>query len=252
MRNIILLLVIAIFCIPLSNAYLSSEIYLSQDGSATFIGRASNPVEIEGISFQNGQIIGVTEKLTSKEAEIWTFSVLFNDSAELKIFLPDNAELKSSITSNLDTMIGSEKGTIVINTAGYNPEISFQYILKKEGYKDYSYLITFGLLIAAILTFIIVKRKKKERENKKKAIKLVGEKKSRKIDIVKKTLNEREQIIINELLKLKKAKQRFLQKKTEIPKASFSRYIQNLEKKGIITKKGIGKNNLIELKKEML
>jgi uncharacterized membrane protein len=252
MKKIILLLIIAIFCIPFSNAYLSSEIYLGQDGSATFIGRGSNPVAIEGISFQNGQIVGVTEKLTSKEAEIWTFSVLFNDSAELKIFLPDNAELKSGITSNLDTIISSEKGTIVINAAGPNPQISFKYILKKESGNNYSYLIIAVLIIAAIFSFIAFRRKKNEAGKKKSTMQEIEKEKSRKIDIVKKTLNEREQTIINELLKLKKAKQSFLQKKTEIPKASFSRHIQNLEKKGLIIKKGLGKNNILEIRRGMI
>ena len=39
-----------------------------------------------------------------------------------------------------------------------------------------------------------------------------------------------------------------LRKLTYIPKASFSRHIQELEKKGLINRSGEGKNKFVEIK----
>ena len=68
---------------------------------------------------------------------------------------------------------------------------------------------------------------------------------------MKQTLNDRETKILESLLELGgKAKQNQLQKFTAIPKAAFSRHIASLEAKSLISKKSLGRVNLIQVKVE--
>jgi len=73
-------------------------------------------------------------------------------------------------------------------------------------------------------------------------------KKKEDIEIIKKTLSERENLIIDKLKEVKEIKQSRLSKLTEIPKASLFRHLIQLEKKGIIKRTGEGKNKIISLK----
>ena len=60
-------------------------------------------------------------------------------------------------------------------------------------------------------------------------------------------MSEREQLIID-ALKKGPVKYNLLRKKVDIPKASFSRHIRNLEKKNIVIREGDGRNKLIKLR----
>ena len=63
-------------------------------------------------------------------------------------------------------------------------------------------------------------------------------------------MNERERNIIDKLKETGKIKGSQLRRMLEIPKASFSRHIQELEKKGIVKRTGEGRNRFIELAKK--
>lgn len=60
-------------------------------------------------------------------------------------------------------------------------------------------------------------------------------------------INDREKDIV-ELLMKKPMRQKKIRKVLDIPKASFSRYIINLEKKKLILREGEGKNKVVRLK----
>jgi uncharacterized membrane protein len=60
-------------------------------------------------------------------------------------------------------------------------------------------------------------------------------------------LNEREKSILETLKKTGKVKGSQLRRLSEIPKASFSRHIHELERKKLIRLSGDGKNKFIEL-----
>lgn len=249
------LLILGILAIPTIPAYTSANIYIDEDGSASFIGEASAPLEdVIGVGFKNGRITGITQQLTSKNADVWTFALNLNDSAELRIFLPENALLQvSSLDSNVEPLVGDYKNSVVLSLGGSNPYISFDYTISQPEDKNLFLIAVsiFSILLISLLLFFAARKKlKRKSENRKQKSKT--RKKTRKIDVVKQTLNEREKIIVEKLLKLKEAKQSFLQKKTEIPKASFSRHIQNLQRKGVLEIEEKGRNNLIKLNREML
>jgi uncharacterized membrane protein len=249
MKRKFFLILSLIFYIQFVDAYTLAEIYLNQDGSAVFLGKSSQEPNITGIEFENGKIFGITQVLTKKDAEIWTFSFALNDSAELRIFLPEGSELKlNSLISNLDAEISNYKNNIVVSIAGINPEISFDYEVNVKREKNHKLILSVLFLLLLVVTLFFFLRKRRSRDRKQRT----KPRRKRKIDVIKKTLNEREQKIIEKLLELRRAKQSLLQRKTEIPKASFSRHIKNLEDKGIVIKTGIGRNNVIELRKEML
>ena len=60
-------------------------------------------------------------------------------------------------------------------------------------------------------------------------------------------INENEQKIIEILMK-SPLRQKEIRKNLNIPKASFSRYLLNLEKKKLIIREGEGKNKVVKLK----
>ena len=72
-------------------------------------------------------------------------------------------------------------------------------------------------------------------------------KKSDRLNYVLPLINDQEKKIIEILMK-KPARQKEIRKKLKIPKASFSRYMINLEKKKLIIRDGEGKNRLVKLK----
>ena len=69
------------------------------------------------------------------------------------------------------------------------------------------------------------------------------------IDMIKHILNEREKLILDKLKFTGKVKMSHLRKLCEIPKASFSRHVQELEKKKLLTRSGEGKNKFVQLAK---
>lgn len=247
-----LILAFALMLLPFADAYISSDIYLGNDGSATFIGRASSPLSIKGIEFDKGKIYGETQELTKKQGSIWSFSISLGDTAELKIFLPENSKLKANtLTSNLGADLADFKNSILITISGQNPQISFDYEIEGEKNSVNIFYIVLGILLVITFILLLLSLKIKRSRNKKSAAK-EKRRMTRKIDIVKKTLNEREKEIVNRLIAMNSMKYSLLQRKTAIPKASFSRHIKNLEVKGIIEKTGEGRNNILKIKREML
>ena len=99
------------------------------------------------------------------------------------------------------------------------------------------------LIIAVIIIFLRMKKNKRER-----IVRRVVKKKESQLASVRKVLNQRENLIIDTLIKEgNKSTQGRLQKLSEIPKASFSRHLNNLAKKGIVSKEGSGKLNVVKL-----
>ena len=70
------------------------------------------------------------------------------------------------------------------------------------------------------------------------------------MEIIKQVLSDREKLILDKLKETGKIKSSYLRKMVDIPKASFSRHIQELEKKGLVKRIGEGKNKIVELVKK--
>lgn len=214
------------------------NIYVDEKGEALFLGETDQQIELpEGVEIENKEIIGKTQSLTSKQGKLWTFSYSLED-AEINVILPKGAVIKELDEGE----IGIEDNQISIYV---QDSILVSYIIEEQ--KD-SFNLAILITSLVILTLIIVlyiyfKSKKKIKRPEKPKLK-----KSDKLEIVKDILNEREKIIIEKLKEKKQIKSSILRKLCEIPKASFSRHVQELEKKGLIKRTGEGKNKIISLK----
>jgi len=223
---VVLILIIILFQEVLAQTQIN--IYLSENGDVKFYGKTIENLSLpEGIYIKQGNIFGITKELTKKDGEIWFFNYSLEGS-NLNLILP-----KYSVIKELNEgEIYMDDGYLSI----YNDDgLQVYYILGEDSYINY--YISILVLILILVLFIIFYKK----------IKLLFKKKEN-IEIIKKTLNEREVLIINKLKEVKEIKQSKLSRLTEIPKASLFRHLINLEKKGIIKRTGEGKNKLISLK----
>lgn len=203
------------------SAFSSVNIYIENTGEASFFGVSDSEIILpEGVILENGRISGSTQELTSKIGETWNFSYRLSES-ELNVFLPDGAVIRDT---NGETNI--EDGKFVVYAKDV---LSIEYII--EDVQSYSYIWIIGILIVAGLVAYFIWSKKKK-------IKVYP----------KEFLNSRENEIIEKLKETGKIKSSYLRKMLEMPKASFSRHIIELEKKGIVKKDGEGKNKFVELK----
>jgi uncharacterized membrane protein len=240
MKKSIYLLIILIV-IPFIQAENIINFYISEDGSVDSVGSFDENITFpSGIDYENGKIFGTTQELTSKNEEVWSFNFLINRSASINVYLPKYASLDNMNNIDENTEISTKKDQIIVSA--YDSRISFEYVLHDKLQSSYwIYIIFLGVII--IIIFYFYTRKKP---------KVIVKKPIDKLKIIKDILNEREKLILNKLKYYKenniKIKQNQLRKVLEIPKASFSRHLQELEKKNLIKRIGDGKNRFVELK----
>ncbi len=247
-----LLFSIAIFLVQTASAYTYLNIYIDSTGKAQFLGETNetNLILPPGVLVQNGKISGFTQALTSKSGEIWTFSYSLKDS-EIKAILPDGARIES--LSNPSAEIFLERGRISIY---YTDSLAVKYVLdNKQGNSNLLLIITTIIIIGVFVGYInrnkirgflkpkIIYKKSRQKQTKEHTDH------HHKIELIKQVLNEREKKILETLQTHERIKMSQLRKLTEIPKASFSRHVQELEKKGILRRSGEGKNKFVELVK---
>ena len=144
--------------------------------------------------------------------------------------LEEIARLKGLSLGNTekDYLLDIDKKTITLLDS--NSTFKIEYTLQeKPNYTWAAYLIVFIIVILIILVYLKSKRKKERLKN------------------IMPLINENEQKIISILMK-KPMRQKEIRNTLNIPKASFSRYLINLEKKKLIMREGDGKNKIIKLK----
>ena len=148
--------------------------------------------------------------------------------------------------SNPQTEIFLERGRISIYYLG---DLNVNYVVNNTpGTKNGLILLIIVLLVAGAAYFY---RNKFSQLIKPKIIykRAKPKKKWHIVDIVRQILNPREQLILDTLGSTGRVKMSHLRKLTEIPKASFSRHIQELERKKLVMRSGEGKNKFVELVK---
>lgn len=222
-------LILFLILIQQSLAQTQINIYLSETGEAKFYGKTTSNISLpEGIFITKGKIFGTTNILTKKEGELWFFNYSLENSS-LNLILPEGAVIKEL-----------KKGEISLEGDSFSifnkESIELCYILKKSTFKFF-YFVILGAVLLILLFFLIFYNKIKDLFKKKEDL-----------EIIQKVLNERENLIIETLKKVKEIKQARLSKITQIPKASLFRYLINLEKKGIVKRIGEGKNKIVTLK----
>jgi uncharacterized membrane protein len=241
MKKIFYLIFAVFFLLPTVSAFTVINIYIDESGDSTFLGETDlSEIQLpQGIENRNGEIIGVSSDLTNKEGEVWSFIYALENS-EIRVILPKNSILTS--VSGGDISVENERITIFANNIA-----NLEYIIKGTNLEIqiFSNKILFGIIgivLLIILIFYVVNYRNREITEKNKENKILNS--------LKKVLNEREKLILENLSKYGKMKSSYLRKLTDIPKASFSRHIQELEKKKLIVRSGEGKNKFVELNDE--
>jgi uncharacterized membrane protein len=213
-----------------SASYISGDIYLYETGRARFDVETDVPLNFEGLNFQDNRITGTTNELTIKRGNVWTFELNSGNYSNIlvDIHLPKNLDSITSIQGS-ENIIDIENKILSIIDSG---KLQFQVSYKLKESTSYTWLLWPAILIAIIIIYTIIKKSRKRKEH---------------LDHVFPLINDNEQKII-ELLMKKPMRQKEIRKTLDFPKASFSRYLINLEKKKLIIREGEGKNKVVKLK----
>jgi len=248
MKKLLPLFLILIFLVQTISAQTFLNIYIDSSGNAEFLGEtnATSLFLPNGISIQDGKIRGTTGALTTKTGELWTFSYSL-PGAEIKAILPEGAAIQSIDNQKAEIFI--ERGRISVY---FQDDLSVSYIVNNTENPSLIIWVIILLIIGAIAYFYrselisILKPKVIYKRTRQKA-----KPHEEKLEIIKQILNDREKIILDKLKSAGKIKMSHLRKLVEIPKASFSRHVQELEKKGLLKKMGEGKNKFVDLVKKI-
>ena len=237
---VVILILFSTISPALATSYIS--IYLDEAGDATFIGITDNNSSEflpNGIIIEGNKILGITSELTIKQGKDWKFSFYFNDSL-LNVFMPNGA-----IISNISFgKIKIDENRIIVEV---NEGTNIEYAIAKSKKSYYSYTPYIILILVVAFSYLAI-RKYLLKRNKSIARRKNISRRINKIEMIKEVLNERERLIINNLKGSGKLKMSQLRRVCNIPKASFSRHIQELERKKLIIKSGDGKNKFVELR----
>lgn len=241
MKILKLFFVFGLFIFMFSFAHASSDliIHLDNTGKAVFLGSSTENINSslpQGVSLENGKLKGETVFQTSKNGNVWTFNYSLPNS-NMEVFLPLGAKVKET---NGEVLL--DGGNLAVYSLN---QVEVQYTIEEINSGLNPFWI---ILIVLVLVFGLFYFSKKFKIKKKSDKELVKEEK-KKIEVFQEILSERENKIINTLKEKGKIKSSVLRKLVDLPKASFSRHVQELEKKGIIKRSGEGRNKFVEVSK---
>ena len=213
---------------------------------------SSGFVTIEGLTNYPNLTIKNTEMYTSKQQSLWLLNITKQETFSEFVYtitLPKGS-LINYIKSSGFIRIEENLGTLVIRGFGENESLSIkiQYQTEKREESFFQANLVYLILLPAVLIvglfFLLLFYK----ETKTKKTEAVGNTPAPQGDW--KGLNHRQKQIM-QLLQERNTPltQTDIQKELQIPKASISRNIHGLERKGLIEKEQIGMSNLIRLKK---
>ena len=234
-----------IVLVPYASAYTYLNIYIDSSGNAEFLGETSETSSTlllpAGVSILDGKIRGTTSTLTTKNGELWTFSYSL-DNAEIRAILPEG----SAIENLSGGEISLERNRISVY---FQNEISINYQIEELSTSNSTLIISLLVIIVLALALYFF-RKNLSSLFKPKVIYKKSKVKEKKTESIKHLLSDRENLILERLSSTGKIKMSQLRKLSEIPKASFSRHIQELEKKKLLIRSGEGKNKFVEVSKK--
>jgi uncharacterized membrane protein len=213
---------------------------------------SSGFVTIEGLTNYLNLTIKNTENYTSKQQSHWLLNITKQEKFSEFVYiltLPKGSSI-NYIKSSGSIRIEENLGNLIVRGFGENESLSIiiQYQTEKsedsflQGSIVYFILIPLIIIIGIILLFLILKEgKPKDREIKQEIKEPLEDWKG---------INHRQKQIMCLLSERNTPlTQTDIQKELQIPKASISRNIRGLERKGLIEKEQIGMSNLIRLKK---
>jgi len=209
-------------------------------------------VSISGLTNYPNLTIQNTEQYSSKQQSFWLLNITKQETFSEFVYdliLPKGSSI-SYIRSSGSLRIEENQGNLLIRGFGENESffILIQYQLEKQAESALQENIMYFILLPAILLvtlliifFYIQEKKPKEQPPLTETKESLGDLKG---------LNHRQKQIMQLLHERNiPLTQTDIQKELQIPKASVSRNIHGLERKGVIEKEQIGMSNLIRLKK---
>jgi uncharacterized membrane protein len=215
---------------------------------------ASGFVSIEGRTNYPNLTIQNTEMYTSKQQSYWLLNITKQEVFSEYVYdltLPEGSSI-SYIKSSESIRIEEDLGNLIVRGYGENESLSIliQYQIEKQENSViqenivYLFLIPAILFVSILLLYVVLKEKNLKRK---------APPPPHRIEPLPdlKGLNHRQKQIMHILLERNTPlTQTDIQKELQIPKASISRNIRGLERKGLIEKEQIGMSNLIRLKKK--
>jgi len=215
---------------------------------------ASGFVTIDGLTDYPGLLVKDTQNYTSKQQSIWLLNItkVGQFSEFVYVLTLPKGSLINYIKASGSIRIEENQGSLVIRGFGENDSLSIvvQYQIAKstesffQGNLIYFIMIPTIVIVVILLVFFLIQEKKTRVSIPTKR----GEPATPSIEW--KGLNHRQKQIMQLLSETTiPLTQTDIQKQLQIPKASVSRNIHGLERKGLIEKEQIGMSNLIRLKK---
>ncbi len=208
--------------------YADIQIEITERGDAIITGTTNHPT-----------LIGTHSDMTSKQEQYWLFNLTKENFSQaiFRINFPEGAII-TYIRSTAQINIGAEgETTFVRGILRDKPlEIIIQYYYEEtpETKRNYAQIIISITLILLGIYITFFYKTKKEKQG------LYQEKQ----------LTKRQKKIVELLEKKDGVTQKYLEEQLKIPKASISRNVATLERKGIIKKTTRGFSNILYLIKE--
>ena len=230
--KLIVVLAALLVLFPLTSAsYINGDIYVSENGVVSFNVESDVELNVNGLAYENEMIKGQTSMLTSKQGDVWTFALDFGkyDNMLLEVHFPKSLKAIQSI-EGIDRILDTSEKTVTLVDSNKELDFSINYKLGDSNNYGWIYFIIFVLVFLGVGFYAFNIYKKKYR-----------------INTLMPVLNENEEKIIKALME-NPMRQKALREKLGIPKASFTRYIINLEKKRLIMREGEGKNKILMVK----
>jgi len=230
--KLIVVLAALLVLFPLTSAsYINGDIYVAEDGKTSFNVESDIDLRVSGLAYENEMIKGQTSMLTSKQGDVWTFALDFGkyDNMLLEVHFPKSLKAIQSI-EGIDRILDTSEKTVTLVDSNKELDFSINYKLGDSNNYGWIYFIIFVLAFLGVGFYAFNVYKKKYR-----------------INTLMPVLNENEEKIIKALME-NPMRQKALREKLGIPKASFTRYIINLEKKKLIIREGEGKNKVLRVK----
>lgn len=242
---LILLSILAISLVPCNHA-------VDYYADLTITVDTSGFVSIQGVTNYQNLTVQNTEQYTSKQQSHWLLNITKQDVFSEFVFsltLPQGSSI-SYIKSSGTLRIEESFGSLIVKGYGENESLSIviQYQIEKQAsplsQDSVVYLGLFSAIILVIILLVVFFLKEKRitvTEHSTAEKESLGDLKG---------LNHRQKEIMRILHEKNiPMTQTDIQRELQIPKASVSRNILGLERKGLIEKEQIGMSNLIRLKK---
>jgi len=241
--------------------YIDMDVFVATDGSVLIYGDTSleGPVldlGSESFPVEDGRFSNTSDRMTDKDAELWTLSVTFppgmTEDSLITVYLPAGAKLKGN---SPHYEIFSEDGDLVMTfTNRSQAEIWVNYTVGPAAPLDWdSYLVPALLIAAAVLltaggTRLLMPRLSRSGEKPRAR----GFNQDR-WEAIAPTLTERERLVLESVMREGgRISQRKLRHICDLPKSTLSRVTDELQRKELLRKIPVGQTNEIRLDDRIL